>query len=59
LSCRYNEFAGWLYQDAGDPDTAMMFSDRAMERALALDDSTKYGLPADAQDQHRHRPGEA
>jgi transcriptional regulator with XRE-family HTH domain len=40
LSCSYNEFAGWLYQDAGDTDNAMLFSDRAMERALALDDPT-------------------
>jgi tetratricopeptide (TPR) repeat protein len=40
LSCRYNESAGWLYQDAGDTDNAMKFSDRAMERALALDDHT-------------------
>jgi tetratricopeptide (TPR) repeat protein len=40
LSCRYNEFTGWLYQDAGDPDSAMRFSDRAMDRAIALDDPT-------------------
>ena len=39
LACRYNEFAGWLHQDAGDPDQAMAHSDRAMDFALSLDDS--------------------
>lgn len=38
LACRYNEFAGWLYQDAGDPTNAMAFSDRAMDYAVALGD---------------------
>ena len=38
LACRYNEFTGWLYQDAGDPVNAMSFSDRAMDYAMALGD---------------------
>jgi tetratricopeptide (TPR) repeat protein len=36
LAYRYNEFAGWLYQDAGDTETAMAYSDRAMDYALEL-----------------------
>jgi tetratricopeptide (TPR) repeat protein len=36
LACRYNEFTGWLYQDAGDPTNAMLYSDRAMDYALAI-----------------------
>lgn len=39
LAFRYNELAGWLYQDAGDPDNAMVYSDRAMDYALAADDN--------------------
>lgn len=38
LACRYNEFAGWLSQDSGDPDNAMAFSDRAMDYALEIND---------------------
>lgn len=38
LACRYNEFTGWLYQDAGDPVNAMTYSDKAMDYALALND---------------------
>ncbi len=38
LASRYNEFTGWLYQDAGDTDQAMAFSDRAMDYALETDD---------------------
>lgn len=38
LACRYNEFAGWLYQDSGEPDNAMAFSDRAMDYALEIND---------------------
>ena len=38
LACRYNEVTGWLYQDAGDGVSAMQYSDRAMDYALALDD---------------------
>lgn len=41
LACRYNEFAGWLYQDAGDPPSAMHFSDRAMDYALTIGDLTE------------------
>jgi transcriptional regulator with XRE-family HTH domain len=40
LACRYSEFTGWLYQDAGEPERAMSFSERAMDYALALDDPT-------------------
>lgn len=40
LSSRYNEFTGWLYQDSGDTDSALTFTDRAIERAVALDDLT-------------------
>lgn len=35
LAFKYNEFTGWLYQDAGDPANAMTFTDRAMDYALA------------------------
>jgi tetratricopeptide (TPR) repeat protein len=38
LACQYNELTGWLYQDAGDPTNAMLYSDRAMDYALAMDD---------------------
>jgi transcriptional regulator with XRE-family HTH domain len=34
LAFRYSEFAGWLYQDACEPDKAMQFTDRAMEYTL-------------------------
>jgi tetratricopeptide (TPR) repeat protein len=40
LACRYNEFTGWLYQDAGDPKNAMYYTDRALDYALAGDNST-------------------
>jgi hypothetical protein len=40
IACQYNEFTGWLYQDAGDTSQAMMFSDRAMDCALAPGDPT-------------------
>jgi tetratricopeptide (TPR) repeat protein len=40
LACRYSEFTGWLYQDAGEPEQAMAFSERAMDYALALEDPT-------------------
>lgn len=39
LSCLYNEFTGWLYQDAGDPDSALLFTERATDRAIALDEA--------------------
>jgi transcriptional regulator with XRE-family HTH domain len=38
LACQYNELTGWLYQDADDPTNAMLYSDRAMDYALAMDD---------------------
>jgi len=38
LAYQYTEFTGWLYQDAGLPDSAMTFTDRAMDYALELDD---------------------
>jgi transcriptional regulator with XRE-family HTH domain len=41
LACRYNEFTGWLYQDAGDPKNAMYYTDRAMDYALGDDNPTQ------------------
>lgn len=38
LGTRYNEFTGWLYQDAGRLDEAMAFTDRAMDHALEICD---------------------
>jgi propanediol dehydratase small subunit len=38
LACRYYELTGWLCQDAGDPNTAMGYTDRAMDLAVAVDD---------------------
>jgi len=35
LACQYNEFTGWLYQDAGDPNSAMAFTDKAMDYAVS------------------------
>jgi tetratricopeptide (TPR) repeat protein len=40
LAYQYNELTGWLYQDASDAGNAMLFSDRAMDYALAIDDPT-------------------
>jgi tetratricopeptide (TPR) repeat protein len=37
LALRYNEFAGWLYQDACNPEQAMRFTDRSMDYALEID----------------------
>ncbi|GII24639.1 helix-turn-helix domain-containing protein [Planosporangium mesophilum] len=39
LACRYNEFTGWLYQDACDPATAMRYTDRSMDYALEMNDA--------------------
>jgi len=39
LACRYNEFTGWLYQDACDAGNAMRYTDRAMDYALEIDDT--------------------
>jgi tetratricopeptide (TPR) repeat protein len=36
LAFRYNEFAGWLYQDAGEPDQAMRYTDQSSEYALEI-----------------------
>lgn len=36
LAFRYNEFAGWLYQDACNVDLAMRYTDRSMEYAIEL-----------------------
>jgi tetratricopeptide (TPR) repeat protein len=36
LAFRYNEFAGWLYQDACNPEHAMRYTDRSMEYALEI-----------------------
>jgi hypothetical protein len=41
LACRYNEFTGWLYQDAGNPTNAMLYSDRAMDYAMAIGDPSE------------------
>jgi transcriptional regulator with XRE-family HTH domain len=37
VGARYAEFAGWLHQDAGDPQEAAYWSDRAMGWAQAAD----------------------
>jgi tetratricopeptide (TPR) repeat protein len=39
LGCRYSEFTGWLYQDAGETQGAMRFSDHAMDYALEIGDT--------------------
>jgi tetratricopeptide (TPR) repeat protein len=39
LAFRYNEFAGWLYQDACNPDQAMRYTDRSMEYAMEIGES--------------------
>jgi tetratricopeptide (TPR) repeat protein len=36
LAFRYNELAGWLYQDAGYPDRAISYTDRSMDYSLEL-----------------------
>ena len=36
LAFRYNEFAGWLYQDASNPDQAMRYTDRSVDYALEI-----------------------
>ncbi|HEX5994591.1 MAG TPA: hypothetical protein VFY84_05560 [Jiangellales bacterium] len=53
LACRYNEFAGWLYQDAGDPTSAMLYSDRAMDYAMAIGGPHGHHVSSDAQGEHR------
>jgi tetratricopeptide (TPR) repeat protein len=46
LAFRYNEFAGWLYQDACNPDLAMRYTDRSMEYAMEIGEAqeTSYVL---------------
>lgn len=39
MRARYAEFAGWLYQDAGDPATAQHWLDRALEWSHAVGDA--------------------
>ena len=41
LACRYNEFTGWLYQDAGDASRAARYTDRAMDYALEIGESNE------------------
>ena len=38
LGSQFAEFCGWLYQDSGDYETAMYWTDRALEYAVELDD---------------------
>lgn len=46
LAFRYNEFAGWLYQDACNAEQAMRFTDRSMDYVLELGSpsETSYAL---------------
>jgi tetratricopeptide (TPR) repeat protein len=39
MKARYAEFAGWLYQDAGDPRAAQHWLDRALEWSHAVGDA--------------------
>jgi transcriptional regulator with XRE-family HTH domain len=38
FACQYTEFAGWIFQDAGDLRCAMHWTDRALDYALELGD---------------------
>ena len=38
LACRYQEFLGWLYQDSGQPEHAMVWTSRAYDLGLELGD---------------------
>lgn len=38
LGSQFAEFCGWLYHDSGDYETAMYWTDRALEYAVELDD---------------------
>lgn len=38
VACRYAEFAGWLHQDAGDPDRAARWTEMALSIAHASGD---------------------
>ena len=46
LAFRYNEFAGWLHQDACEAEQAMRYTDRAMEYAMEMGENREiaYGL---------------
>ncbi|MFI2076566.1 hypothetical protein [Streptomyces triculaminicus] len=39
LGARYSEFLGWLYQDIGDSQAAMLWTNRALDYAFELDDA--------------------
>ncbi|MET8865822.1 hypothetical protein ABZW11_23035 [Nonomuraea sp. NPDC004580] len=38
VATQFAEFCGWLYQDSGDPDCAMNWTNRALDYAQELDD---------------------
>ncbi|MET7715280.1 hypothetical protein [Streptomyces sp. NPDC005407] len=38
VGARYSEFLGWLHQDTGDSQAAMLWTNRALEYASELDD---------------------
>ncbi|MGD6753822.1 hypothetical protein [Streptomyces sp. BH105] len=40
VGLRYTEFLGWLYQDSGDSEEAMLWTNRALDYAYELDDPT-------------------
>ncbi|MFE5051525.1 hypothetical protein ACFRAI_35085 [Streptomyces sp. NPDC056637] len=40
VGLRYAEFLGWLYQDSGDSQEAMLWTNRALDYAYELDDPT-------------------
>src|SRR3954452_7531620 len=46
LACQYEEFLGWLYQDSGQPELAIAWTDRAHDLGLELSDpqTTSYLL---------------
>lgn len=38
VGARYSEFLGWLYQDTGDSQAAMLWTNRSLDYAYELDD---------------------
>jgi transcriptional regulator with XRE-family HTH domain len=42
FACRFMEFGGWLFQDAGDLVCAMHWTDRALDYALELGDPRNF-----------------
>lgn len=52
VQCQYAEFLGWLYQDAGDANTAMYYSDRATELAQTSGDKQMVAYLLHPQEQH-------